>query len=284
VVLLEEVHDIILRDIMWLIDELSADVCEGQIKAVLKSRKVSVATPGVSGAARLEVLKQRLYEDRDKEIAMVQYQQKRRAAETKHAAFKAYRSEQVWALPGVVCEVRVSWLINALHDIRMFQARKRLEMAVASGDASKIMAAVTSGADPNHVCRGGTIAIHQATENDDADLIVVLAKDGADVNKKVGALTAHSLGEHHGVSVTYCGALQSSYLQLDRGRHDFEQSSILEEGSVETISSVDVTTRVGPTPLILACLRSCLSTVEAECLLFVFSLPRTLVSCAWGNR
>jgi hypothetical protein len=255
-----------------------------QIKALLKSRKISLATPGVSGAARLELLKQRLHEEKDKEIAMVQYQQKRKAAETKHAAFKAYRSEQVCgsSVCALKCPAHRGLVDCGELFYGFFQAKKRLELAVASGDASKVMAAVTSGADPNHVCRGGVIAIHQATEHDDADLITVLAKDGADVNKKVGEKL---------LAVSQCPLphpachLQSSYLQLDVDRIEFGESSVLEEGSVETISSVDATARVGPTPLVLACLRSCFSTVSTPKSFqrFVFCCFLDYIECGAGG-
>lgn len=64
---------------------------------------------------------------------------------------------------------------------------KRLEVALSKGDEKQVLAAVSNGADPNSVCRGGVIALHHAVEGGDIELITLLVQAGADVNMKVAS-------------------------------------------------------------------------------------------------
>ena len=156
-------------------------VTTSQIKEQLRQRLVSIATPGLSGAARAQVLRERLDEEikREKREAA---DAKKMSSATRTAAFRTFRLEQVRPSFRAIPPPEMA---ESEHLCMYTQANKRLEVAMYKGNVDGVLSAIKSGADANRVCRGGVMPLHNAVECGDIELVVLLARAGADVNAKV---------------------------------------------------------------------------------------------------
>ncbi len=183
-----------------------------QVREELKSRGLSVATPGVTGSQRTEMLEKRLNDAIAKEIRQAWSAQQVGTA-VRTTAFKEFRCEMVrdrvvdcsvlmrtclcmrsddyvcpctYALTYAFASLRwLRWLPGDA-DVCVVQASRRLDIAVYKCDYTSMMRAIANGASVNMVCRGGRTPLLNAVEQGSVEAVMMLHKAGALLNQKVG--------------------------------------------------------------------------------------------------